>query len=222
MPMLLSLAFVTFIIFLFLETYQQVDQPTGSKMEEMLITWQTSAPNGKELFGVIMQLSIEQGICGSYSTSPADVLSELEFTLSQKDGALQANTWDLTAQNHVDQLCNLVEAGISQDELQQIFNQLRSLMHTTLQVQPLPSSYPTHPAQSTHIRSHTHHYGAPAAHPTYSYRSEQSKPADISTLIPVALSSTLSSPLPPTNMAGQTHYGGYFGVGNSFLVPVND
>ncbi|KAI5990348.1 hypothetical protein EDC04DRAFT_2911969 [Pisolithus marmoratus] len=220
--MLLSLAFVTFIIFLFLETYQQVDQPTGSKMEEMLITWRTSAPNGKELFGVITQLSIEQGICGGYSTSPADVLSELEFTLSQKDGALQANAWDLTAQKHVDQLRNLVEAGVSQDELQQIFNQLRSLTRTTLQVQPPPSSYPTHPAQSTHIRSHTHRYGAPAAHPTYSYRSEQSKPADISTLIPAALSSTSSSPLPPTNMAGQTHYSGYSGVGNSFLVPVND
>ncbi|KAI6037891.1 hypothetical protein EDC04DRAFT_2897061 [Pisolithus marmoratus] len=105
-------------------------------MEEMLITWQTGAPNCKELFGVIMQLSIKQGICGSYSTSPADassqsylntvlkvqVLSKLVFTLSQKDGALQANPWDLTAQKHIDQFCNLVEAGISQDELQHIFN----------------------------------------------------------------------------------------------------
>ncbi|KAI5996627.1 hypothetical protein EDC04DRAFT_2909907 [Pisolithus marmoratus] len=70
---------------------KQVDQPTGSKMEEMLITWRTGAPNGKELFGVITQLSIEQGICGGYSTSPADFR-------------------------------NLVEAGVSQDELQHIFN----------------------------------------------------------------------------------------------------
>ncbi|KAI5981796.1 hypothetical protein EDC04DRAFT_2617150 [Pisolithus marmoratus] len=168
----------------------KVDQPTSSKMEEMLITWQTGAPNGKELFGVIMQLSIEQGICGSYSTSPADICS-IPFksycrsshpkassqsylnTISkvQKDGVLQANPWDLTAQKHIDQ------------------------------VQPLPSSYPMHPAQSTHICSHTHHHGAPVAHPTYSYQSEQSKLADISTLIPVALSSTLSSPLPLTNIA---------------------
>ncbi|KAI6044631.1 hypothetical protein EDC04DRAFT_2936257 [Pisolithus marmoratus] len=117
-------AFMTFIILFFLETYQQVDQPTDSKMEEVLITWQTGAPNGKELFSVITQLSIEQGICGGYSTSPADVLSKLEFMLSQKDGALQANTWDLTAQKHVEQLHNLVEASVSQDGLQQIFNQL--------------------------------------------------------------------------------------------------
>ncbi|KAI6002504.1 hypothetical protein EDC04DRAFT_2972471 [Pisolithus marmoratus] len=105
------------------------------------------SPNGKEFFSVITQLSIEQGICGGYSTSPTDalsqsylntiskaqVLSELEFMLSQKDGALQANTWDLTAQKHIEQLHNLVEASISQDELQQIFNQLRSLTRTTLQ-----------------------------------------------------------------------------------------
>ncbi|KAI5989235.1 hypothetical protein EDC04DRAFT_2912246 [Pisolithus marmoratus] len=140
-----------------------------TKMASSLVAWQDGrnvdhladrSPNGKELFGVITQLSIEQGICGGYSTSPTDalsqsylntiskaqVLSELEFMLSQKDGALQANAWDLTAQKHVEQLHNLVEAGISQDELQQIFNQLRSLTRTTLQVQPLPSSYPTHPA----------------------------------------------------------------------------
>ncbi|KAI6043234.1 hypothetical protein EDC04DRAFT_2600404 [Pisolithus marmoratus] len=151
-----------------------VDQPTGSKMEEMLITWRTGAPNGKERFGVITQLSIEQGICGGYSTSPADASSQSYLnTVSkvQKDGALQANPWDLTAQKHIDQ------------------------------VQPPPSSYPTHPAQSTHIRSHTHRHGAPAACPAYSYQSEQSKSADISTLIPAASSSTLSSPLPLTNIA---------------------
>jgi pre-mRNA cleavage complex 2 protein Pcf11 len=48
---------------LFLETYQQVDQATRSKMEEMLLTWQTtSQTTGKDLFGVIPQLTIECGI----------------------------------------------------------------------------------------------------------------------------------------------------------------
>ncbi|KAI6047416.1 hypothetical protein EDC04DRAFT_2623243 [Pisolithus marmoratus] len=200
--------FATFVIPLFLETYQQVDQPTRSKMEEMLITWRTGAPNGKELFGVITQMSVEQGIWGSYSTSPADassqsylntiskaqVLSELEFTLGQKDRAFQANPWDVTAQKHIEvlhQLRNLVEAGVSQDELRQILNQLRSLTRTTA-----PSATPP-----THIRPYTHRHGAPAAHPTYSYQSEQSKPVDMSTLIPAASPSTSSPPVPPTNIA---------------------
>ncbi|KIO12700.1 hypothetical protein M404DRAFT_993682 [Pisolithus tinctorius Marx 270] len=211
--------FATFVISLFLETYQQVDQPTRSKMEEMLITWRTGAPNGKELFGVITQLSVERGIWGGDSSSPADassptypstiskaqVLSELEFTLGQKDRALQANPWDVAVQKHVEvlhQLRNLVEAGVSQDELRQILNQLRSLTRTTPQVQPPPSSsYPTHPTQSTHTRSYPHYHGAPAAPSTYSHQSEQPKPVDISTLLPAASSSTSTSPLPSTNIA---------------------
>lgn len=209
--------FATFVISLFLETYQQVDQPTRSKMEEMLITWRTGAPNGKELFGVITQLSIERGIWGGDSTSPTDassqnylntiskaqVLSELEFTLGQKDRALQANPWDVTAQKHIEvlhQLRNLVEAGVSQDELRQILNQLRSLTRTAPQVQPSLSSYPTHPTQST-TRSYAHRHGAPATHPTYSYQSEQPKPVDASTLVPAAPSSASSRPLPTTNIA---------------------
>ncbi|KAG1765875.1 hypothetical protein EV702DRAFT_981210, partial [Suillus placidus] len=45
--------FAPFVIGLFLDTYQQVDQATDSKMEEMLLTWRTASPTGKELFGVI-------------------------------------------------------------------------------------------------------------------------------------------------------------------------
>jgi len=119
--------FAPFVMDLFLETYQQVDQATRSKMEEMLLTWRTASPTGKELFGVIAQLAIERGIWGgdanstgvsftsifycphglkilqgtSGQISKAQVLSELEFTLSQKERALQANAWDATAQKHV-------------------------------------------------------------------------------------------------------------------------
>lgn len=65
--------FAPFVIPLFLDTYQQVDQPTRSKMEEMLLTWRTGAPSGKELFGVITQLAIERGVWGGNSTLSIDV-----------------------------------------------------------------------------------------------------------------------------------------------------
>ena len=54
--------FASIVVPLFLETYQQVDQQTRGKMEEMLLTWRTGAPNGRELFGVGPQVSIERGI----------------------------------------------------------------------------------------------------------------------------------------------------------------
>lgn len=61
--------FSAFIVSLFLETYNQVDQTTKSKMEEMLVTWRTGAPNGKELFGVAPQIAIERSIWGNDSSS---------------------------------------------------------------------------------------------------------------------------------------------------------
>jgi pre-mRNA cleavage complex 2 protein Pcf11 len=110
--------FTPLVVPLFLDTYGQVDQSTRNKMEEMLLTWRTGAPNGRELFGVVAQLAIEQGIWGSGSSSvssrqdlkshvltlqqsgdqatisKSQVLSELEFTVSQKERALQANPYD--------------------------------------------------------------------------------------------------------------------------------
>ena len=61
--------FSPLVVPLFLDTYGQVDQSTRNKMEEMLLTWRTGAPNGRELFGVVAQLAIEQGIWGSGSAS---------------------------------------------------------------------------------------------------------------------------------------------------------
>lgn len=54
--------FAPFVVGVFLETYEQVDQSTRSKMEEMLLTWRTGSPNGRELFGVVPQLAIERQI----------------------------------------------------------------------------------------------------------------------------------------------------------------
>ncbi|KAL0573968.1 mRNA 3' end processing factor [Marasmius crinis-equi] len=106
--------FATFIVPLFIKTYHQVDEPTRSKMLELLLTWRTGFPPGKELFGVPAQVSIERSIWG--------------------DGSNNNN-------NHVavlQQLRRLVEAGVSQEELNQILGQLRSLMRTATQPSPPP------------------------------------------------------------------------------------
>ncbi|KAK7060482.1 mRNA 3' end processing factor [Paramarasmius palmivorus] len=147
--------FASFIIPLFIETYHQVDNATKGKMVELALTWRTGSPTGKELFGVPAQVSIERSIwtdgpsssssvyTSSGQVTRTQVLSELEFTLGQKERALQANPADLTAQNHVNvlsQLRRLVEAGVSQAELQQILGQLRTLMRSATQPPPPPPS----------------------------------------------------------------------------------
>ncbi|KAG6378685.1 hypothetical protein JVT61DRAFT_12956 [Boletus reticuloceps] len=192
--------FAPFVIPLFLDTYQQVDQATRSKMEEMLLTWRTGAPSGKELFGVITQLAIERGVWGggdsasSADVSKVQVLSELEFTLGQKERALQSNPWDSTTQKHVEvlqQLRKLVEAGVSQDELRQILSQLRSLTRApqappqTLPVPPPSSSYP-YSQQPTYARQFQ---STPPPQPSgaFNYQLEPRK------VEPVNLSALLSS-----------------------------
>ncbi|KAI0638119.1 hypothetical protein C8Q77DRAFT_1089437 [Trametes polyzona] len=159
---------------LFIETYEAVDPTTRSKMEEMLLTWRNGAPNGRELFGVVPQLAIEQHIWGSgashnasggraassSSVSQAQVLSELEFVLAQKERSLLSNPYDKGTQHHVSilqQLRSLVQAGVSQEELRQILSQLRSLAAPAAPAaqQPpppppvtSPSPYPAAPAYS--------------------------------------------------------------------------
>ncbi len=98
--------FASFVIPLFLETYGQVDEVTRNKMEEMLFTWRTGSPTGKELFGVAPQVAIERGVRGDGSSrvTKAQVLSELEYTLGQKERALQTNPYDTLSQNHVNVL----------------------------------------------------------------------------------------------------------------------
>ena len=52
---------------LFLESYRVVDPGTRHKMEEMLWTWRDGGPNGRELFGVGPQESIERSIASQPS-----------------------------------------------------------------------------------------------------------------------------------------------------------
>ena len=65
--------FATLVVPLFLETYDAVDQSTRGKMAEMLLTWRTGSPAGKELFGIGPQVAIERGVWGGDSTHGADV-----------------------------------------------------------------------------------------------------------------------------------------------------
>ncbi|KAK0429763.1 hypothetical protein EV421DRAFT_1658529, partial [Armillaria borealis] len=52
--------FAAFVVPLFLETYVEVDPPTHSKMEELVLTSRTGSPSSKELFGVSSQVSIQR------------------------------------------------------------------------------------------------------------------------------------------------------------------
>ena len=122
--------FASFVVPLYLETYSQVDEGTRGKMEEMLLTWRTGSPTGKELFGVTQQVAIERGVWGDGGTSnsvslplfvsptcssflqsgfhsgtgritKSQVLSELQFTLGQKERAVLSHPYDTTSHNHI-------------------------------------------------------------------------------------------------------------------------
>ena len=73
--------FSSFVVPLYLESYSQVDEGTRGKMEEMLLTWRTGSPTGKELFGVSQQIAIERGVWGDGGTSNSVRLSFLYLRL---------------------------------------------------------------------------------------------------------------------------------------------
>ncbi|KAF7776009.1 hypothetical protein Agabi119p4_4402 [Agaricus bisporus var. burnettii] len=123
-----------------------VDDGTRSKMDEMLLTWRTGAPNGKELFGLGPQMAIERGIWGDQAgpgqITKTQVMSELNFALQAKERAIQANPNDIATKHHIQvllQLRSLVEAGVSQEELTQILTQLRGMIRSSAAQPPVPS-----------------------------------------------------------------------------------
>ncbi|KAH9999279.1 hypothetical protein BJV77DRAFT_976395 [Russula vinacea] len=208
--------FASIVVPLFLETYQQVDQQTRGKMEEMLLTWRTGAPNGRELFGVGPQISIERGIWPSNPAhgpshsanafvSKSQVLSELEFTLRQKERSLQSNPYDAVTQNHIGillQLRKLVEAGVSQDELAQILGQLRTLSRSPTCYPPTKytSALPYPPSftynQTVVPAAAPLHPQYPPPHPsTYSNSAQQFQTSDASR--PAAMSPIVATTAPP-------------------------
>ncbi|TFK91474.1 hypothetical protein K466DRAFT_582774 [Polyporus arcularius HHB13444] len=215
--------FTPVVVRLFVDTYEAVDPTTRSKMEEMLLTWRTGAPDGRELFGVVPQLAIERHIWGSNSTqstgnrggsqsiSQAQVLSELEFVLGQKERVLQSNPYDKATQSHVailQQLRTLVQTGVSQGELGQILSQLR-----TLTTPPASSSPPPAPTPQSYPAPQS--YSAPpgppgpaAAPPAYppqqsyptSFEQPKAEPMDLSRLLASAgasMPSTSTAPAVP-------------------------
>lgn len=206
--------FAAFVVPLFLETYGEVDPPTRSKMEELVLTWRSGSPSGKELFGVSSQVSIERGIWGDGATSSSStsfrgptqitksqVLSELEFTLGQKERARQANPYDPANQQHIvvlQQLRKLVETGVSQQELQQILGQLRVLSQSTSPPPPPVAQWPVQSGFSGPSQSYPPSTAPPA-------------PADIMPVFPpldvaepkssVLSVASMSTPVANTNIA---------------------
>ena len=100
---------------------------------------------------------------GTGQITKSQVLSELQFTLGQKERAVLSNPYDTTSQNHIavlhqvhltflksckspyvylSQLRKLVEAGVSQNELRQILTQLRNMVKNST---PAPVPQPTLP-----------------------------------------------------------------------------
>ncbi|RPD67228.1 hypothetical protein L226DRAFT_529606 [Lentinus tigrinus ALCF2SS1-7] len=216
--------FTPVVVGLFIDTYEVVDQTTRSKMEEMLLTWRTGAPNGRELFGVVPQLAIERHIWGTESTqtsgnrgasqsiSQAQVLSELEFVLGQKERVLQSNPYDKVTQNHVtilQQLRTLVQTGVSQVELGQILSQLRTLTTSPASSSPpppppsapLPQQYQAPPSYNPPPPVPV----APAATPSYppqqsyppSFEQPKVEPMDLSRLLASATASVPSTSTAP-------------------------
>lgn len=147
---------------LFLDAYRSVDPVTQGKMEEMLVTWRTGAPNARELFGVVPQVALERSVWGGasaatqFQTTPAgvtrkQVLAELEVMLAQKERALQSNPYDATTAQQVDtlvQLRNLVQhSDVPPQDLVAIVDQLRTLSGPVpVQPQAMPAMPPSAPA----------------------------------------------------------------------------
>ncbi|KIJ56625.1 hypothetical protein M422DRAFT_22777 [Sphaerobolus stellatus SS14] len=157
---------------LFLESYRVVDAGTRHKMEEMLWTWRDGGPNGRELFGIGPQESIERSISAyaprhmppplSRPTSIAppehnavsrhQVLSDLENALVQQERRLQITPYDHSINKNMEvlqQLRALVRTtDVKHHELVAIDKQLRQMVPP-----PAPVSQQSYPPISHSVPS---------------------------------------------------------------------
>lgn len=146
------------VVPLFLDTYSQVDESTKAKMIEMLATWRAGAPNGKELFGAVPQLAIEQELFGTSTPSvrplsdgllpllitsgiqdtarisSAQVLGELQFAIGQAEREMQSNPYNTTVRNQLPVLHQVSSIHLSfpRDQASNVTFQLRQFVEKGL------------------------------------------------------------------------------------------
>ena len=115
--------FASIVTPLFLSTYEQSDDQTRNKMEEMLLTWRDGAPHRREVFGPVTQLAIERGVWGGgkvatvsfpairalapvkrgrIKISRGQVLSELQYAIGRRERELQTNPYDQEARTKLE------------------------------------------------------------------------------------------------------------------------
>ncbi|KLO14940.1 hypothetical protein SCHPADRAFT_902804 [Schizopora paradoxa] len=202
--------FADFVVPLFLDAYRQVDQQTKAKMEEMLVTWRTGSPSGKEVFGVTSQMMLEKSIWGGgnglpsssrkvQQTSPvtkSQVLAELEVTLAQKERFAMLNPSDSVVKNQVAvlyQLRRLVEQGVSPEELAQILQQLRSMHQEAAPPPPVVSPPP--PPQAQFYGYQQPPQAAFAPHPPFNQPSSLPRPPSAAVYGQASIPSSSSTPV---------------------------
>ena len=143
---------------LFLDTYSQVDESTKAKMIEMLATWRAGAPNGKELFGAVPQLAIEQELFGTSTASvrtfigmpsrllitlgiqdttrvsSAQVLGELQFAIGQAEREMQSNPYNGTVRTQLPVLHQVSSVFLlfPRDQASDVASQLRQFVEKGL------------------------------------------------------------------------------------------
>ncbi|KAH7105676.1 hypothetical protein BKA62DRAFT_690526 [Auriculariales sp. MPI-PUGE-AT-0066] len=183
--------FAPIVVNLFIDAHHSVDPQTQAKMDEMLITWRTGAPGGRELFGVVPQIDLERSVFGGQHAGPShalqhgpsqpppltkrQVLAELEVVLAQKERSSQTNPFDQESARQVptlQQLRNMLQySEVASNDLLLIQQQLATM-----------SSPPPPPASS-----------APSAHMNHSYTANDSS-AYMSNIPPVPAVPTFVAP----------------------------
>lgn len=127
--------FASIVTPLFLQTYNQSDDQTRNKMEEMLLTWRDGSPHRREVFGPVTQLAIERGVWGDGKVASVSVpgtrlvppvkrgrkkitrgqvLSELQYAIGRRERELQTNPYDQEARTKLEVMQQVsIDASLS-------------------------------------------------------------------------------------------------------------
>lgn len=135
--------FMPIVVRLFLDTYEVVDQSTRQKMDEMLLTWRTGAPNGRELFGHVSQLGIEREIWGGESTQNGNGVRPKRSARFHSPGLIANMNWQSSRSN---------QSGIS---TQQVLYELENVLaqkQRAVQANPADTQSTTHVSVLLQVR----------------------------------------------------------------------